>query len=134
MSINQPFMNQNYSINTCLIYLTDYTKFKLSEGNLVGMAVLDVQEASDCVNHIILCPNESSWDELHSTWFRSYSTDRKQIALKLMVSHLLHKPSLMVNHWELNNILDKLLYLCDSNVMTCHFLQSSPKALLYLDD
>ena len=44
----------NNSTDTCLMYLTDLIKSEISKGNYVGMLLLDVQKAFDCVNHEIL--------------------------------------------------------------------------------
>ena len=43
-----------FSIDTCLIYLTDFIKFQMDKGNFVNMVLLDLQKAFDTVDHSIL--------------------------------------------------------------------------------
>ena len=43
-----------FSTDTCLIHLTDFIKFEMDKGNLVGMVLLDLQKAFDTVDHGIL--------------------------------------------------------------------------------
>jgi len=47
------FMHR-YSTDTCLVHLTDYIRFQIDKGHLVGMVLLDLQKAFDAVIHSIL--------------------------------------------------------------------------------
>ena len=44
----------NFSTDTCLIHLTDFIRFEIDKGNIVGMLLLDLQKAFDTVDHSIL--------------------------------------------------------------------------------
>ena len=50
----QSGFRRSYSTQTYLIYLNDYLKEEIDEGNFCGMTLLDLQKASDTVNHNIL--------------------------------------------------------------------------------
>ena len=43
-----------FSKDTCLIHLTNFIKFEMDKGHLVGMVLLDLQKAFDTVDHAIL--------------------------------------------------------------------------------
>ena len=51
----QSGFRSGYSTETCLIYLTEFVKHQISQGNDVDMMLLDVQKAFDSVNQDILC-------------------------------------------------------------------------------
>jgi hypothetical protein len=40
--------------DTCLIYMTDYIRHEVDKGNVVGMALSDLQKAFDTVDHSFL--------------------------------------------------------------------------------
>ena len=67
-----------YSTDTCLIHLTDFLKFQMDKGNLIGMVLLDLQKAFDTVDHsILLMKLEAlglSQDIIR--WFHSYLSDK----------------------------------------------------------
>ena len=43
-----------FSTDTCLIHLTDCIRFEMDKGYMVGMLLLDLQNAFDTVDHSIL--------------------------------------------------------------------------------
>jgi hypothetical protein len=45
---------EKHSIDSCLLYLTDFFRKEIDEGNLCGMVLLDLQKAFDTVNHCLL--------------------------------------------------------------------------------
>ena len=45
---------RTYSTDSCLLYLTDFIRKEIDEGNLCGMVLLDLQKAFDTVNHCLL--------------------------------------------------------------------------------
>ena len=53
----QSGFRKGYSTDSCLINLLDYIHCGLSEGDYVGMVLLDLQKAFDTVNHKVLCEN-----------------------------------------------------------------------------
>ena len=63
-----------FSTDTCLNYLTDFIKFEMDKGNLIGMVLLDLQKAFETVYHgILLMQMEAlglSQDVIR--WLRSY--------------------------------------------------------------
>ena len=73
----QSGFRNNYSTNTCLIHLHDFIRSELSNGNYVGLVMLDVQKAFDSVDHELLC-QKIHLAGIESDWFRSYLTNRKQ--------------------------------------------------------
>ena len=71
----------SFSTDTCLIHLTDFIKFEMDKGHLVGMVLLDLQKAFDTVDHdMLLIKMEAlgfSQDVIR--WFRSYLSDRRHL-------------------------------------------------------
>ena len=51
----QSEFRKGHSTDTCLINLYDYIHSSISEGDYVGMVLLDLQKAFDTVDHKILC-------------------------------------------------------------------------------
>ena len=70
-----------YSTDTCLIHLTDFLKFQMDKGNLIGMVLLDLQKAFDTVDHSILLMKleAPSLSQDIIRWFHSYLSDRQQL-------------------------------------------------------
>jgi hypothetical protein len=67
-----------YSTDTCLMNLSDYVKGEISRGNYVGMVMIDLQKAFDCVDHGVLIQKLSAMGVSSLDWFRSYLGDREQ--------------------------------------------------------
>jgi hypothetical protein len=65
-----------YSTDTCLINLTDYIRSELSQGKLVGMALIDLRKAFDTVDHGLLCEKLEVMGVGSLGWFRSYLGER----------------------------------------------------------
>ena len=66
------------NVNECLINLSDFIKTEMSEGKFVGMVVIDLQKAFDCVDHGLLIQKLSFMGVSSVDWFRSYLGGRKQ--------------------------------------------------------
>ena len=116
-----------FSTETCLIHLTDYIRSQLSEGNYVGMLLLDVQKAFDSVNHDILCSKLESMG-INPGWFKSYLSNRQQLVSVDGISSDFQKITCGVPQ---GSLLGPLLYLCYSNDMVRSVRN---KLLLYADD
>ena len=58
--------------------LMDYVKTEVSEGNLVGMVLIVLQKAFDCVSHRILLSKLRGMGVGNIDWFRSYLSCRRQ--------------------------------------------------------
>ncbi len=123
----QSGFRSGYSTETCLIYLSDFVKFQLSQGNYVGMLLLDVQKAFDSVNHSILCQKLEAMG-ISSGWFRSYLSGRQQLVCIDGIKSPLQTVTCGVPQ---GSLLGPLLYLCYSNDME---LSVQNKLLLYADD
>ena len=67
-----------FSTETCLVELTDYVKDEVSKGNYVGMVLIDLQKAFDCVDHGLLLKKLGLIGVGNLDWFRSYLSDRRQ--------------------------------------------------------
>ena len=123
----QSGFRSGYSTETCLIYLTDYVRSKMSEGKYVGMCLLDVQKAFDSVNHNILCQKLEAMG-IDSQWFKSYLSNRQQLVCIDDIESPLKQIPCGVPQ---GSLLGPLLYLCYSNDMATAI---SNKLLLYADD
>jgi hypothetical protein len=123
----QSGFRSGFSTETCLIYLTDFVKHQISQGNYVGMMLLDVQKAFDSVNHGILCEKLEAMG-VSSGWFQSYLCNRKQLVCIDGIKSSLQTITCGVPQ---GSLLGPLLYLCYSNDME---LSVQNKLLLYADD
>ena len=119
-----------FSTDTCLIHLTDFIKFEMDKGNLVGMVLLDLQKAFDTVDHgILLMKMEAlGFNQDIIRWFRSYLSDRKQL---VDVSGILSSSSTISCGVPQGSILGPLLFLIYVNDMSGAI---NNKLLLYADD
>ena len=70
----------NYSTDTCLIYLHDLIRKEVSNGNVVGILLLDVQKAFDSVDHVHLC-EKIRLAGLDPSWFSSYLQNVNKLLL-----------------------------------------------------
>ena len=70
-----------FSTDTCLIHLTDFIKFQMDKGYLVGMVLLDLQKAFDTVDHSISLTKLEALglSEDMVRWFHSYLSDRQKL-------------------------------------------------------
>ena len=67
-----------YSIDTCLIYLLDHIRSNYAEGLFSRMTMLDLQKAFDTIGHIILSYTLKIRSVEYIDWFKSYLSDRVQ--------------------------------------------------------
>lgn len=119
-----------FSTDTCLIHLTDFIKFEMDKGHLIGMVLLDLQKAFDTVDHdILLMKMEAlgfSQDVIR--WFRSYLSDRRQL---VDLSGTLSSSAAISCGVSQGSILGPLLFLIYVNDMSGAV---NHKLLLYADD
>lgn len=126
----QSGFRHGFSTDTCLIYLTDYIRFQMDKGHLVGMILLDLQKAFDTVNHSILLMKlkATGLSELSVQWFSSYLSDRCQLVELSGVRSSTAKVTCGVPQ---GSILGPLLFLIYVNDMSAAIKN---KLLLYADD
>ena len=125
---HQSGFRKGHSTDTCLINLMDYVHKSISEGEYVGMALLDLQKAFDTVDHIILCNKLKLMGVGCVEWFRSYLSNRKQI---VNVNNTKSSPGIITCGVPQGSILGPLLFLCYINDMS---LSVECKLYLYADD
>ena len=125
----QSGFNSNFSIDSCLTYLTDYIETKTSKGLYTGMPMLDLQKAFDTVHHI-LCKKLKAMSIKSVDCFKSYLSHRNQI---LHVNDTESDPSLVTYGVPQGSILGPLLFRCYINDMGPSISPES-KLLLYADD
>ena len=86
----QSGFRRGFSTETCLIHLSDFIRFNMDKGNLVGMVLLDLQKAFDTVDHGILLMKLEAIG-LHGDairLFRSYLSDLNQLVDVLGISQI----------------------------------------------
>ena len=119
-----------FSTDTCLIHLTDFIKFKMDKGNLIGIVLLDLQKAFDTVDHgILLMKMEAlgfSQDVIRG--FSSYLSDRWQL---VDLSGTLSSSAAISCGVPQGSILGPLLFLIYVNDMSGAVHH---KLILYADD
>ena len=75
---SQSGFRSGFSTDTCILGLTEYIRGEMSQGKLVGMVLLDLQKAFDCVDHDLLLLKLKGMGVGSIDWFRSYLTGRRQ--------------------------------------------------------
>ena len=125
---SQSGFRPGFSTGTCLLGLSDYIKREMSKGKLVGLVLLDLQKAFDCVDHSILLDKLGKMGVGSVDWFRSYLSGRRQCVLVDGVVSDFKEVTCGVPQ---GSILGPILFLCYVNDMAislgCHLS-------LYADD
>ncbi|CAL4093985.1 unnamed protein product, partial [Meganyctiphanes norvegica] len=124
----QSGFRKGHSTDTCLIDLFDYIHSSLSEGDYVGMVLLDLQKAFDTVNHKIVCEKLELLGVGCVDWFSSYLSNRKQF---VNVNNINSSFGLVTCGVPQGSILGPLLFLCYINDMA---MSVTCRLLLYADD
>ena len=126
----QSGFRHGFSTDTCLIYLTDYIRFQMDKGHLVGMNLLDLQKAFDTVNHSILLMKlkATGLSKLSVQWFSSYLSDRCQLVELSGVKSSTVKATCGVPQGSILGPLLVLIYVNDLSAAI------NNKLLLYADD
>lgn len=126
----QSGFRKSYSTDTCLLYLTDFIKKEIDEGNYCGMILLDLQKAFDTVNHDILLNKlmAMGFNKASIQWIQSYLGGRDQV---VDVSGTLSKPLSLSCGVPQGSILGPLFFLLYINDMKA---ACDCNLLLYADD
>ena len=117
-----------FSTETCLVELTDYIRDEVSKGNFVGMVLIDLQKAFDCVDHSILLKKLRVMGIGNLDWFRSYLSGRRQCVVVSGTQSEFKEVSCGVPQ---GSILGPILFLCYVNDMSCSL---KCRLSLYADD
>ena len=117
-----------FSTETCLVELTDYLRDEVSKGNFVGMIMIDLQKAFDCVDHGILLEKLRVMGIGNLDWFRSYLSGRRQCVVVNGTQSDFMGVSCGVPQ---GSILGPILFLCYVNDMSCSL---KCRLSLYADD
>ena len=126
----QSGFRRKFSTETCLIQLSDFIRFHMDKGKLVGMVLLDLQKAFDTVDHGILLMKLKAigLSESAVRWFSSYLSDRQQL---VDVSGTLSSKAKVTCGVPQGSILGPLLFLIYVNDMSAAI---KSKLNLYADD
>ena len=125
---HQSGFRKRHSTDTCIINLLDYLRTNVSEGNYVGMVLLDLQKAFDTVDHNILCGKLRQMGVGSIEWFESYLGSRKQL---VNIDGINSEPGTVSCGVPQGSLLGPLLFLCYVNDMP---ISIKCKLLLYADD
>ena len=125
---HQSGFRKRHSTDTCIINLLDYLRTNVSEGNYVGMVLLDLQKAFDTVDHNILCGKLRQMGVGSIEWFKSYLGSRKQL---VNIDGINSEPGTVSCGVPQGSLLGPLLFLCYVNDMP---ISIKCKLLLYADD
>ena len=106
----------------------DYIHKGISEGDYVGMVLLDLQKAFDTVDHSILCEKLKLMGVGCVQWFKSYLSNTKHI---VTVDNSNSISGIVTCGVPQGSILGPLLFLCYINDMP---LSVKCKLYLYADD
>jgi hypothetical protein len=119
-----------FSTDTCLIHLSDYIRFEMDKGHIVGMVLLDLQKAFDTVDHSILMYKLKSLGLGQDIirWFYSYLSNRQQL---VDISGTRSSSRKVTCGVPQGSILGPLLFLIYVNDMSAVVKN---KLLLYADD
>ena len=128
MYSHQSGFRKGHSTDTCLINLMDTLHSSISEGDYVGMVLLDLQKAFDTVNHTILCDKLKLMGIGCVEWFVSYLSNRRQT---VTVNKTNSSSGIVTCGVPQGSILGPLLFLCYINDM---HLSVQCKLFLYADD
>ena len=126
----QSGFRHGFSTDSCLIHLTDFIRFQMDKGNLVGMILLDLKKTFDTVNHSIFLMKLKAigLSESPVRWFSSYLSDRRQL---VDLSGTYSSPGTISCGVPQGSILGPLLFLIYVNDMSAVV---ENKLLLYADD
>ena len=125
---HQSGFRKGHSTDTCLVSLMDYLNKSISEGDYVGMLMLDLQKAFDTVDHKILCKKLNLMGIGCTDWFISYLSNRRQI---ISINNVNSTAGIVTCGVPQGSILGPLLFLCYINDMQ---LSVNCKLYLYADD
>uniref|UniRef100_A0A8C7QXU9 Reverse transcriptase domain-containing protein n=1 Tax=Oncorhynchus mykiss TaxID=8022 RepID=A0A8C7QXU9_ONCMY len=77
----QSGFRKTYSTDSGLLYLTDFIRKEIDEGNLCGMVLLDLQKAFDTVNYCLLISKLEALglSSIPLGWVKSYLSGREQV-------------------------------------------------------
>ena len=125
---SQSGFRPGFSADTCLLGLSEYIRKELRGGKLVGLVLLDLQKAFDCVDHGILLEKLGKMGVGSVDWFKSYLSGRRQCVLVDGVASDFEGVNCGAPQ---GSILGPILFLCYVNDMSvslgCHLS-------LYADD
>jgi len=113
----QSGFRRGFSTESCLIHLSDFIRFEMDKGHMIGMVLHDLHKAFDTVNHDILLMKLQSiglnTDIIN--WFQSYLSGRLQT---INISGASSTPREITCDVPQGSILGPLLFLIYVNDMS----------------